>query len=141
MHQLQHGSTHKICKNQQNYFLMGYPLDNLTDHHNQLENNQKSCSEKRHSPLGLKLSQYKLREYYNQNFLVEVDPLQNKCQGQNIELNLKSRTVKIILRIPSRKVSNLIKFVWDRKLFSLITRFTRLSVPLFFMMEIKVTKK
>ena len=64
----------------------------LVDYKSHLKkNNKKLCEKKKHAPLSLKESQQKLRQQYDQNFPMKLDPLFNKFQGQKIEIDPKKK--------------------------------------------------
>ena len=56
------------------------------DSPNQHKNNHKLCIETVHPDLNSTKSQWKLRQPHNQNFPMEVKPLQNKYKGQKKEI-------------------------------------------------------
>ena len=54
---------------------MEHPSNDYEDHPNQHENNHKLCDETGHPVVNLMESQWKLTQQYDQNFLMEGEPL------------------------------------------------------------------
>ena len=81
------------------------------DHPNQHKNSNKLCDETGHPVLSLSESQRKLRQQCDQNFPMEESHCRRNTRIRRKKEIQKSRTVRVTVRDPSRKVNYLSKVV------------------------------
>ena len=80
------------------------------DHPKQHEKSHQLCDETGHPVVNLMENQWKLKQKRDHNFPMEGKPLYNKYQHQKKQIQ-KSRTVRITVGDPSRKVNHLSKVI------------------------------
>ena len=90
---------------------MEHLSNDCEDHLNQHKNSHKLCDETGHLVVNLMESQWKLRQQHDQNFLMRESYCRTNTSIKRKKKIQKSRTMRISVCDPSRKVNHLSKVI------------------------------